>query len=468
MIGDYKCPNFEFNTIVDEFGTEKIFFKADNAKLIFSDDEVYDLSDVRLYILDDIKVDFILNKRIKKDHDEFVIEFESSDGQIIRIERCCFTYFENMYPVSAEGLDVKIIKGQCSNDAPVRCYKFIENLNLEKECKINEVTCTELDNLFLIRYKDNIFKNIDGYFYMQDRYDNIKDVFTNLYFLLKYYSAESASMRISYVLANDFQEIEIGLPSQYSNFKYESCFHDNYPNTLFDFLNSIYDSYVQLKNEGMINVDLLIHYLAFLKRERYMEVELLISSIILEVLTRNLKKVMDSNDAKFYSNLKKLLINLNLDFDKLDKFFKEQGVACENNKFLSEIVNARHSIVHGKAVVSEKSNLLMSTFAIILSLRLFNINCPMYIPLIRENVFSGDFVNQFISTDEEDDENLSNREIEDNTVEVVEIDGELFLPLNMFEDLINANDKFKLIEFETKENRDDCKLNLKMSRFAGN
>lgn len=84
------------------------------------------------------------------------------------------------------------------------------------------------------------------------------------------------------------------------------------------------------------------------------------------------------------------------------------------------------------------------------------------------NVFSGDFVNQFISTDEEDDENLSNREIEDNTVEVVEIDGELFLPLNMFEDLINANDKFKLIEFETKENRDDCKLNLKMSRFAGN
>nr|WP_306531536.1 hypothetical protein [Methanobrevibacter smithii] len=117
MISDYKCPNFEFNTIVDEFGTEKIFFKADNAKLIFSDDEIYDISDVRLYVLDDIKVDFKSDVRIEKDYTEFNIVFESSDGWLVNIEKCYFTYFQNMYPVSAEGLKVILTKGKSSNNA---------------------------------------------------------------------------------------------------------------------------------------------------------------------------------------------------------------------------------------------------------------------------------------------------------------------------------------------------------------
>ena len=247
MISEYKCPDFHFNTIVDEFGTKKIFFEADNAKLIFTDEENYDLSNVKLYILDDIKVDFELNERITGNYKWFTIEFESSDGWLINIGRCNFTFFENMYPLSAEGCNVKLIKGQYSDYEPARYYKFIENLNLSSECEINEVKCTELDNLFLIKHKNDFFKNIDGYFYIKDSYDNIKDVFYNLYFLLKYYSAESSSMRISYCLADDFEKIEIGLPSLYSNFKHESCFYDTYPNTLFDFLNSSYDSYVGLK-----------------------------------------------------------------------------------------------------------------------------------------------------------------------------------------------------------------------------
>ncbi len=466
MISDYKCPNFEFNTIVDEFGTEKIFFKADNAKLIFSDDEIYDISDVRLYVLDDIKVDFKSDVRIEKDYTEFNIVFESSDGWLVNIEKCYFTYFQNMYPVSAEGLKVILTKGKSSNNAPIRYYKFIENLNLSKESEINEVTCTELDNLFLIKHEDNIFKNIDGYFCTKDTYGNIKDVFDNLYYLLKYYSAESASMRISYFLEEDFQRIEIGLPSQYSNFKYESCFHDTYKYTLFNFLNSTYDSYVQLKNEDIINVNLLIHYLAFIKRERYIEVGILISAIVLEVLTKNNKKIKDSNEAKFRSDLEKLLIKLNLDSDKLDKFFKEQGVVCEKNTFLSEVVKARNDIVHGNAVISFKLNLLMTTFVNILALKLFNINCAMYIPLIKENVFTREFVNQFVIDEENSEDNDDNGEVEDNPIQVVEMYGKLYLPLEMFNDWVNEDDEFRLLEFETKEYGEGCKMNLKMARLV--
>ena len=236
MISEYKCPDFQFNTIVDELGTKKIFFKSNNAKLIFSDGESYDLSNVELYVLDDIKVDFEINQRFINEYGKFDIEFESSDGWLVIIENCYFTYFYNMFPVSAEGLKVIITKGSCSNETQVRYYEFIENLNLTKECEINEVKCTDLDNLFLIKHKDKFFENIDGYFYIKDTCGNLnKEVFCNLYYLIKYYSAESASMRISYCLANNFQKIVIRTPSMYSNFKYESCFHDAYPNTLFNF-----------------------------------------------------------------------------------------------------------------------------------------------------------------------------------------------------------------------------------------
>lgn len=465
MIKEYKCPEFEFNTIVDDLDIEKIFFKASAAKLIFNDEESYDLSNVELYVLDDIKINFKLNQRFINEYRQFDIEFESSDGWLVNIEKCYFTYFENMYPVSAEGLKVIITKGQLSNDVPVRYYKFIENLNLSKECEINNVTCTKLDNLFLIKHKDKFFKNIDGYFYTKDTYDNIKDVFDNLYYLLKYYSAESASMRISYCLGDDFQRIKICLPSKYSNFKYNSCFHDTYPYTLFNFLNTVYDSYVQIKNEDIINVKLLIHYLAFIKRESYVEVGILISAIVLEVLTKNNKKIKDSNEAKFRSDLEKLLIKLNLDSDKLDKFFKEQDVVCEKNTFLSEVVKARNDIVHGNAVISFKLNLLMTTFVNILALKLFNINCAMYIPLIKENVFTREFVNQFI-LDEENLEDNDDGEVEDNPIKVVEMDGKLYLPLEMFNDWINEDDEFRLLEFETKEYGEECNSNLKMVRLV--
>lgn len=466
MISDYKCPEFEFNIIVNEFATEKIFFKADNAKLVFSDDEIYNVSDVRLYVLDDIKVDFKSDERIENNYVEFNIEFESSDGWLVIIENCYFTYFHNMFPVSAEGLKVIITKGSCSNETPVRYYEFIENLNLTKECEINEIKCTELDNLFLIKHEDKFFENIDGYFYTKDTYDNLnKEVFTNLYYLIKYYSAESASMRISYCLADNFQKIVIRTPSMYSNFKYESCFHDTYPNTLFDFLNSAYDSYVQLKNEDIINVNLLIHYLAFIKREPYIEVGILISAIILEVLTKNNKKIKDSNETKFASDLKKLIKQLNLDLDKLDKFFKEQDVVCEKNTFLSEVVKARNDIVHGNAVISFKLNSLMTTFVNILALKLFNINCAMYIPLIKKNVFTRKFVNQFI-IEENSEDNVDKGEINDNIIKVIKMDGEYYLPLKIFGDLINEDDEFRLLEFETKEYGEECKLNLKMSRLV--
>ena len=111
----------------------------------------------------------------------------------------------------------------------------------------------------------------------------------------------------------------------------------------------------------------------------------------------------------------------------------------------------------------------MTTFVNILALKLFNIKCAMYIPLIKRNEFTHEFLEQFLlsSDDEEDEEDT--REIDNQPIELEEINGKLYLPLELFnseDNIIHEGDKFRLLEFETKEYGEDCKINLKMARWV--
>ena len=108
----------------------------------------------------------------------------------------------------------------------------------------------------------------------------------------------------------------------------------------------------------------------------------------------------------------------------------------------------------------------MTTFVNIIALRLFNSNCAMYVPLIKENIFTKEFLNQFIiNAEEKENVQGSSGAVDDNQVNVVEIDGELYLPL-IFDDLIRKDNTFRLMQFETKEYGEECKLNLKISRLV--
>ena len=128
----------------------------------------------------------------------------------------------------------------------------------------------------------------------------------------------------------------------------------------------------------------------------------------------------------------------------------------------------RNDIVHGNAVVSLKLCYLMTTFVNILALKLFNIKCAMYIPLIKRNEFTHKFLEQFIcGGDEEVEEDTL--EIDNQPIELEEINGKLYLPLELFnseDNIIHEGEKFRLLEFETKEYGEDCKINLKMARWV--
>ena len=90
----------------------------------------------------------------------------------------------------------------------------------------------------------------------------------------------------------------------------------------------------------------------------------------------------------------------------------------------------------------------------------------MYVPLIRKNIFTGEFVDQFIVDDENSDDDVDSGETDDTPIKVVEMDGKLYLPLEIFNDWVNEDDEFRLSEFETKEYGEECNFNLKMARLV--
>ena len=100
----------------------------------------------------------------------------------------------------------------------------------------------------------------------------------------------------------------------------------NFPNNLFDFINSSYAQYVILK-DNFVDINLLIHYYIMIKNENYVEVKTLLCSTFFECLTN--KKLNQSNDQinnrTQKKNLRRELINrfneLNLDTSKILKIF---------------------------------------------------------------------------------------------------------------------------------------------------
>ncbi len=98
---------------------------------------------------------------------------------------------------------------------------------------------------------------------------------------------------------NDKLEIRIKSKNTYK-LDGNSIFKD-WPDNLFNFINSSYDSYIDFKNSE-IDIDLLLHYYVWIKNEHYVEVKLMLCSAFFEILKNN-KLDPSKNEDGFIFNL---------------------------------------------------------------------------------------------------------------------------------------------------------------------
>ncbi len=225
---------------------------------------------------------------------------------------------------------------ECSNTSHVGFAEFesnnLSNVFLKSrntnDYYIEYETAHDLEIRHNLQEKQNIsFKQLldrDSFLYYEDVYDEISnEIIENIDKLLMFYDSNMVPSRFVIFESIETKKLEIRIKPKYSYKLKGSSIFKNYPNNLFDFINSTYDSYIDLKGKD-IEIDLLLHYYVWIKNEQYIEVKLMLCSEFIEVLKNNKFKPSKNEEGTFYDKVFLKFNLLKLDTYKLLKILQPE------------------------------------------------------------------------------------------------------------------------------------------------
>jgi|GEM_PF-3301917 len=261
---------------------------------------------------------------------------------------------------------------ECSNTSHVKFIEFdSNNLNgvflksintSDYPHEFDEMEYREIIRTFQENQKSSFNQLLgnDSFLFHQSNYSNINnDVIKNIDSLLMFYDSNIVSSRFLILESLNHEKLEIRIKSKnIHKLKGSSIFKD-WPNNLFDFINSSYDSYINIKNAD-IDIDLLLYYYVWIKNEQYIEVKLMLCSAFFEVLKNN-KLNPSKNEGKFYGKLIQRFSFLKLDSYKLLKFLQADVVKCIN-KLEKKYSNEEYSNKNVQKIFKRYKNELLFIF----------------------------------------------------------------------------------------------------------
>ena len=164
----------------------------------------------------------------------------------------------------------------------------------------------------------------DSFLYYEDFYGNISnEIIENINKLLMFYDSNIVPSRFVIFESIDTKKLEFRIKPKH-NYKIKgSSIFKNLPNNLFDFINSSYDSYIDVKGRD-IDIDLLLYYFVWIKNEQYVEVKLMLCSEFIEVLKNDKFKPSKNEKGNFYNKVFQRFNSLELDTSKLLKILQPE------------------------------------------------------------------------------------------------------------------------------------------------
>ena len=229
-------------------------------------------------------------------------------------------------------------------------HEYETSEDLEKRITFQEKQKDSFNQLLdndAFLYHEMVYSETDG------------EVIKNIDKLLMFYDSNIVPSRFLILESVDNDKLEIRIKSK-NSFKLKgSSIFKVWPNNLFDFINSSYDSYLAVKNSE-IDIDLLLHYYAWIKNEQYIEVKLMLCSAFFEVLKNN-KLNPSKNEGKFYGKLIQRFSFLKLDSYKILKFSQEDVVNCIN-KLEKKYSNEEYSNKNVQKIFKRYKNELLFIF----------------------------------------------------------------------------------------------------------
>ena len=338
------------------------------------EDEFFFMKKIKEEILEDGKT----NSTYIDNFEEYTVKFENTDYDII-INNVYINFSENDYKF--KGFGVKIIletKNKKAYNKNFNVWTLIENVEISQNIlqkfddeklkniflksknteeyefkELHKKLCEKYNNCdffkdyrgyviceknkknkdYIKEYNESTeeslkqFKNVNSFFYFQTEEKDLEEydeTMKDLEILLNLFEAKTHNLRIKIIRNGIYKKIVI---NKFNNTKTNGIsLIKNFPNNLFNFINSSYTQYIILK-ENFVDINLLIHYCIMIKNEKYVEVKTLLCSAFFECLTN--KKLNQTNmqiNTKYQKkNLRRELINrfneLNLDTSKILKIF---------------------------------------------------------------------------------------------------------------------------------------------------
>lgn len=378
---------FNFKTEIEGSGNRCILFNGETGSIIIGNEKI-EIRNIDVYIYDYIRVSFENNDLHLNSNQNFKINFISEDGFEICGE--CTFHNQKLEKIEAEASRITCKKGNYSEGELLKNFFLIENLKIDGLHDTDSFDIYGDIDLKINTINLDLFPRVTGYFYFEHD-DNImiKRTHDRLKWLLKYYSSNTSSMRISLSLSKDYYELNFSNISQYSHFKNQSYFRD-FPGNFFEFIKSSFTKF----DENYERLKCVIDYLSLYDAEKFLDVKIPISSLILEILAQIHEPDCKFDGTDLQKGLRTLMDKLNLVECQLNSFFKENGVCCNDN-FLSEIHSIRNQALHGKPLISKEVDVLLNNFIMILLLRMLDTKCEVF-STISGNVNSTVFVEKFL------------------------------------------------------------------------
>ncbi len=164
----------------------------------------------------------------------------------------------------------------------------------------------------------------DSFLYYEDFYGEISDeIIGSIDKLLMFYDSNIVPSRFLIFESLDTKKLEIRIKSKHNYKLNGSSIFKNWSDNLFNFINSAYDSYIDVKGKD-IDIDLLLYYYVWIKNEQYVEVKLMLCSEFIEVLKNNKFKPSKNEEGIFYNKVFQRFNLLKLDTYKLLKYLQPE------------------------------------------------------------------------------------------------------------------------------------------------
>ncbi len=337
-----------------------------------------------------------------------------------------------------------------------RCDDFEEGICIFNCDKAGQLTEKIINQQNMRRDSFNQFKDVEGYFFYDDYYSEIRNkwdkIIDDLFVLLSFYSSKIVHQRICIIKQNDFLEIRIE-PSNYTNLNGDCIFSENACD-LYEFIESSYPNYHDLDCCDF-DIRLLIHYFVWIKNQFYTETKILLGSTFIEALKaqyygvewaelfKKLDRIYNSEEVnsrnalnidteKIFKHFQYKIFKLfnEIESQHIDNFhgdekYKVRMIFEDFRKkfFLHTVVYYRNKIVHRGNITAERDDLIeiLDEVKNLLD-REYNGLRNTLLHNLYENYLKPEFQNNSVDWDDIDQSILLERLIELTLLELLKVD----------------------------------------------